>query len=113
MLRRHLSTRIAGVRTWESKVKIPELANQIREIAEKIKASRPIEADELMQLADELRRRPPGPRAPVESTPMTPELAQEIREYADAHPGMSHQTIAEAFNVNHGRVSEAIHGKRT
>ena len=56
-------------------MKIPEVANQIREIAEKIKASRPIEADELMQLADELRRRPPGPRAPVESTPMTPELA--------------------------------------
>ena len=43
---------------------------------------------------------------------MTPELAQEIREFAEANPGMSHQAIAEQFNVNHGRVSEAIHGKR-
>ena len=93
-------------------MKIPEVAGRIREIAEKIKTSRPVEADELMQLADELKRRPPGPRAPVESTPMTPELAQEIREYAEAHPGMSHQAIAEKFNVNHGRVSEAIRGKR-
>lgn len=94
-------------------MKVPEVANRIREIAGKIKTSRPIEADELMQLADELKRRPPGPRAPVESTSMTPELAQEIREYVEAHPGMSHQTIAEKFNVNHGRVSEAIRGKRT
>ena len=41
------------------------------------------------------------------------ELAEEIREYAGANPGMSHQTIAEKFGVNHGRVSEAIKGKRT
>jgi len=44
---------------------------------------------------------------------MTPDLAEEIREYAQANPGMSHQAIGEVFNVNHGRVSEAIIGKRT
>jgi predicted XRE-type DNA-binding protein len=43
---------------------------------------------------------------------MTAELAEEIRDYAAANPGMSHQAIAEVFNVNHGRVSEAIKGKR-
>jgi hypothetical protein len=42
---------------------------------------------------------------------MSPELAQEIREFAEANPGLSQQAIAE-FNVNHGRVSEALHGKR-
>jgi hypothetical protein len=44
---------------------------------------------------------------------ITPELYEEIREYAEANPGMSHQDIAVMFNVNHGRVSEAIKGKRT
>jgi predicted XRE-type DNA-binding protein len=44
---------------------------------------------------------------------MTEELAEEIREYVTDNPGMSHQSVAELFNVNHGRISEAIKGKRT
>jgi hypothetical protein len=95
-------------------MKIPEIAKRLREIAEAIQPARPAEAAELHELADELRRRPSAaPRAAATSTPMTPELAQEIREYAEANPGLSHQTIAEQFNVNHGRVSEAINGKRS
>jgi hypothetical protein len=71
------------------------------------------ESSELLELADELKCRFSGPRAPATSTPMTPELAEEIREYAEANPGVPHQAIGEVFNVNHGRVSEAIKGKRT
>ena len=93
-------------------MKVPEVASRLRAIAEKLKLRRPKEADELSELADELRRRPSGPRAPIVSTSMTPELAQEIRDYAKAHPGMSQQSVAEAFKVNHGRVSEAVRGKR-
>jgi hypothetical protein len=84
----------------------------MREIAELIQKARPAEAGELMELADELRRRPIEARAPVTSNPMTPDLAQEIRDYAAANPGLSHQAIAEEFGVNHGRVSEALKGKR-
>lgn len=91
---------------------IPEIIKRVREIADVIKAHFPAEFGELFELSEELRRRPSGPRAPATSTTMTPELAQEIREFAEANPGMSHQAIAEQFNVNHGRVSEAIHGKR-
>ncbi len=91
---------------------IPEIAKRLREIAEEIQASMPALAGELMELANELRRRPTGPRAPITSTTMTPELADEIREYAEANPGLSHQEIAENFSVNHGRISEALHGKR-
>jgi hypothetical protein len=40
-------------------------------------------------------------------------LNEEIREYAEANPGMSQQEIGVIFNVNHGRVSEAIKDKRT
>jgi hypothetical protein len=93
-------------------MKVPEIAGGMREIAQEIEGDYPDQSGELFELADELRRRSPGPRARVTSTPMRSELAQEIRGYADANPGMSHQAIAEQFNVNHGRVSEAINGKR-
>ena len=95
-------------------MKIPEVANRMREISESIQGDYPTEATELLELADELKRRSPaGPRAPATSTPMTPELSEEIREFAGDNPGMSHQEIGVVFNVNHGRVSEAIRGKRT
>jgi predicted XRE-type DNA-binding protein len=42
---------------------------------------------------------------------MTPELYEEIREFAEANPTTSQQDVAAIFNVNHGRVSEAINGK--
>jgi hypothetical protein len=94
-------------------MKIPEVASRIRAIAEQIQGLCPAQSNELIELADELRRRPSvAPRAPATSTPMTDELAQDIRDYAEANPGMSHQEIAVEFNVNHGRVSEAISGKR-
>jgi hypothetical protein len=95
-------------------MKIPEVATRMRIISEQIQDNHPEEAAELIELADELKRRSPaGPRAPATSTPMTPELADEIREFARDNPGMSHQDIGVVFNVNHGRVSEAIRGKRT
>ena len=89
-------------------MKIPQVANRMREISEAIKDDYPDEASALVELADELKRRSPaGPRAPATSTPMTPELADEIREFATDNPSMSHQEIGTVFNANHGRVSEA------
>ena len=93
-------------------MKIPEIGTQMRQFAEHIQPDYPDDAARLFELADELKRRVPGLRAPVTSTPMTSDLAQEIRDYVEEHPGLSHQAIAEHFNVNHGRVSEALHGKR-
>jgi hypothetical protein len=94
-------------------MKVPDVAKRMREIAELIQAEHPGESVELIELAGELRRRFSGPRAPASSTPITPELNEEIREYAEANPGMAQQEIAVIFNVNHGRVSEAIKGKRS
>jgi predicted XRE-type DNA-binding protein len=92
-------------------MKLPDVAKRMREIAELIQKDHPKESGELFELAAEIRRRS-GPRAPANSTPITPELYEEIKEYAEANPGMSHQDIAVIFNVNHGRVSEAVKGKR-
>jgi hypothetical protein len=93
-------------------MKLPDVAKRLREIAELIEDDYQAESAELFELAAEIKRRS-GPRAPASSTPMTPELAEEIKEYAEANPGMPYQDIAVVFNVNLGRVSEAIKGKRT
>ena len=50
-------------------------------------------------------------RVPNESTPMSRELAAEIREFHKLHPDFSAVRISEFFNVNPGRVSEAISGR--
>ena len=60
----------------------------------------------------DLKRRPPTRRAPVTSTPMTPEIAAKIRETAWKHPTWSQQRIATRLGVNSGRVSEILFGKR-
>jgi predicted XRE-type DNA-binding protein len=93
------------------KMKVPTVAIRMREIAERIKSGFPNEAHELIELAGELRRRS-GARAAATSTQMTPELAEEIREFSEANPTMSQQDIGVVFNVNHGRISEVLKGKR-
>jgi hypothetical protein len=51
-----------------------------------------------------------NPRRPNTSAPMTPELAQQIRDYFAAHPDTPQHEIAHIFNVNSGRVNEALKG---
>jgi hypothetical protein len=43
---------------------------------------------------------------------MTPELAEKIRKYHKANPHLSRAAIGIKFNVNPGRVTESIVGKR-
>jgi hypothetical protein len=51
-----------------------------------------------------------NPRRPNTSAPMTSELAQQIRDYFAAHPDTPQHEIAHIFNVNSGRVNEALKG---
>jgi hypothetical protein len=57
------------------------------------------------------RRRFNGPRGVV-SAPVNADVREQIRQYAEAHPGMLQVEIAKHFNVNAGRVSEALRGWR-
>ena len=66
----------------------------------------------LSELAEATKRRSPRTKAPPTSTPMTEELAEEIRAFKKAHPTMSNQQIANHFNVNQGRVTDACRGKK-
>ena len=49
-------------------------------------------------------------RRPTVSEPMTPELAAEIRAFFARNPDFTQQQIAHIFNVNSGRVNEALDG---
>jgi hypothetical protein len=58
------------------------------------------------------REAPAKRRAPVEKQPMDAFLAERIRAYVARHPAEQLQDVAGLFNVNIGRVSEALHRKR-
>lgn len=85
-----------------NKRSIPQIRDRLRELAEEHGI------DELDDLADEMYRNPAVKRAKVKSPPLTPELAEEIREYVKGHPDLHQQEVANHFGVNHGRVSEAL-----
>ncbi len=63
-------------------------------------------------IADHLHQRKRIRNTAQRSRPCTKALAKEIRAYAAANPGDSSQKIADIFNVNPGRVSEALNGRR-
>ena len=53
-----------------------------------------------------------GRRAPVQSSPVTDEVRRLIKTYAMTYPDMTQQQIAHEFNLNAGRVSEILTGKK-
>lgn len=88
-------------------MKLPEIANRLRVLAQRHGIN------ELSMLADEMRRRPAVRRAPRKARPMDQRVARAIAAYAHANPDESLAGIAQVFNVNPGRVSEVLAGKRT
>lgn len=87
-------------------MRLPDVVARMRELADAH------DIGELHRLADEVGRRRPERRAPVRSQRMSPTLADEIRRFAAANPGLSQAEIGRHFNVNPGRVSECVWGKR-
>ena len=53
-----------------------------------------------------------GRKAPKQSDPVTEGVKRSIKIYASTHPDVTQQDIATMFNVNAGRVSEILTGKR-
>jgi hypothetical protein len=53
-----------------------------------------------------------GRKAPTQSAPVTSEIRSLVRVYARTYPDMTQQQIATEFNLNAGRVSEILTGKR-
>jgi DNA-binding MarR family transcriptional regulator len=86
----------------QNKRTIPEIRARLYELANELGIN------ELSQLADETYRSSPVRRAPRKSLSLTPALAAKIRIFARKNPKMHQRQIAEHFNVNPGRVSEAM-----
>ena len=93
---------------------IPEIRELIGELTEESKrlARRQLYiAQKISQLAEETKRRRFG-SAPVKSRRVTDEVRASVRAMAAANPDMSQQALAEAHDINIGRISEILHGKR-
>lgn len=88
-------------------MRLPEVATRLRELAVKL------DCNELSDLADEIGRRPSGQRAPIASAPMTDALRLQIMRMKSADPSLSHAEIGRRLNLNPGRVSETLRGKRS
>lgn len=87
-------------------MRIPEVRARLEELADQHNLP------ELRFLAHELKRRVHNRRAPTRSKPIGDQLAHYIRVYAEAHPDASFTEIAGVWDVNPGRVSEILYGKR-
>lgn len=88
-------------------MRIPEIRDRLRQLAGELACP------ELDLLASELSRRPVRRRAAPSSAPMTDEMRDAIRAYHRAHPDRPQVDVARVFNVNPGRVSEALNGFRS
>ena len=92
---------------------IPRIREQLHAIADR--CTDLSIAAELHMLADETRRKPSKrPRVPVQQHGLSPETKRAVRAFA-ADPANRHVGIMEMaviFKTNHGRISEAISGKR-
>ena len=87
-------------------MRIPEIADRLRDLA----AERGL--PELAGLADELRRRP-AQRGGRWARRMTPELADQIRTMKRLNPEISQVEISRLLQLNQGRISEVLKGKRS
>jgi hypothetical protein len=66
----------------------------------------------LRKLEPLMTRPSPVRRAKNHSKRCTPEVAEKIRVFAGKHPAMPYNKIAAYFQVDDGRVSEALRGLR-
>lgn len=87
-------------------MRIPEVRAELEELAIEHGIPR------LKELADELIRRRRIVPTPAKSKKMTPALKAAIKKYKKDNPDASYKEIADKYDVNIGRVSEAIVGKR-
>jgi predicted XRE-type DNA-binding protein len=86
----------------KNKRSIPEIRVRLRELADQY------EIPELHDLANETYRSPPIKRAANQSAHLTPQLAEDIRHYVAQNPTLHQRDVAQRFNVNPGRISEAL-----
>lgn len=98
-----------------NKLTIPEIREQLwalatesRELAERQAQI----AARVYALSNELFRRPSVKKAGPRSARITPVLRARVREFVANNPNMANRDIGRVFNIDGGRVSEILAGKR-
>lgn len=90
-------------------MRIPELREQLRRLADEIEPVAPAAAERLRFLADSAYRRPAIRRAPRKNrTPDEKQRAEVVKLFRE-HPDWHQQDIATAVGTNSGRVSDIVH----
>ena len=97
-----------------TKLTIPQIREEVQQLtAEGLQlARRQLEINARINALMQETYRRSYTRAPVKSKRITAAVRASVRAMAAANPDMAHQEIAEAHNINIGRVSEILHGKR-
>ena len=90
-----------------NRMNIPEIRERLKQISQER------DIPELAELADQLRRRYHGRAARKVSETVTPELELRVRQLHVLFPDLAQHKIGELLNLNSGRVSEILRGKRT
>jgi hypothetical protein len=90
---------------------IPRAYRELGELIDKAEMSDRLRA-RLVLVRSLLPRARSIRRAPITSVKLTPIVKQRIHDIKLANPKMSEQEIAVLVNVNAGRVSETLTGKR-
>lgn len=94
---------------------IPVARQHLKGIAKRLQVgaiTKPQAAREIRSTMRLLVRKSPVRRAPRTKRYLTKKLISEIKTFASVHVGMPMDEIAHHFNVNPGRVSEILNGKR-
>lgn len=90
---------------------MPELRNALDQIGFKLQELEHEDiAEKIFQIVEEMVRASPVRRAKVSHKPLSESEKELIRAWAKAHPDVHLADIATMFNVNPGRVSEALRG---
>ena len=88
---------------------IPQCRDRLELVAVTLDAmGYPSIAQDIRSVVKDMVRKSPVRRAKVKHNPLTETEKQQIREMAKANPNTHISEIAIAFDVNPGRVSEAL-----
>lgn len=94
---------------------VPAARTQLMRLAKDLQLGRitkPMAAAQIRDAISLMRRAPAVRRAPRAKRYVTRKLKWQIIDYAKQHPDAQMADIAEWFQVNQGRVSEILNGKR-
>lgn len=88
----------------------------LREARDALRSPAPIDraalADQIDLAERRLYRRSAVRKAPVQSSPVTPDIADRIRVMAQRNHRLTQAQIAAELGINQGRVSEVLAGER-